>query len=58
MTGHSEPAAERPVREQPTMARPATQPPAQPAAPADVEAGADPEQERIEIPAFLRRQAN
>ncbi len=59
MTGHSEPAAERPAREQPTMARPAAaQPPAQPAAPADMEAGADPEQERIEIPAFLRRQAN
>ncbi len=59
MTGHAEPAAERPAREQPPMARPAApQPPARPAAPADVEAGADPEQERIEIPAFLRRQAN
>ena len=46
MTGHTqEAAAPQPVRQQPSMQ----------AAPAPAE---DPEQERIEIPAFLRRQAN
>ncbi|AXX97435.1 cell division protein FtsZ [Profundibacter amoris] len=49
MTGHSESGHETPaqqVRQQPPVQSPA------------VEAEADPEQERVEIPAFLRRQAN
>jgi cell division protein FtsZ len=53
----AEPQAARPApqaRVQPTV-QPAAQPAAQVAAPAQQ---ADPEQERIEIPAFLRRQAN
>ena len=49
MTGHGEAAADakpEPVRQQPPVQSPA------------VEADIDPEQERVEIPAFLRRQAN
>ncbi len=49
MTGQPQDEADLP-RVQPGMSRP------QPAAP--VEPAADPDQERIEIPAFLRRQAN
>ncbi|WP_299042720.1 cell division protein FtsZ [uncultured Tateyamaria sp.] len=58
MTGTAEgaPAADRPARQQPPVqgrgAAPAPAP-----APRPAEA-ADPDQERIEIPAFLRRQAN
>ena len=60
MTGHAEQAGERPAprasapapRQQPPVQQQAAAP-----APRPVEA-ADPEQERIEIPAFLRRQAN
>lgn len=57
MTGHAEgeaPAA-RPVRQQPPVQQPQNR--AAAAAPQPREA-ADPDQERIEIPAFLRRQAN
>ncbi len=57
MTGHAEgeaPAA-RPVRQQPPVQQPQNR--AAAAAPQPQEA-ADPDQERIEIPAFLRRQAN
>ena len=55
MTGHAAEAQPAP-RQQPTVqAQPRTQPVAQQAQPRPVE---DPEQERIEIPAFLRRQAN
>ncbi|WP_425038414.1 cell division protein FtsZ [Primorskyibacter sp. S187A] len=51
MTGHGSASQEPPVaRQQPSMQAPAAHP-----AP---EAQADPDQERIEIPAFLRRQAN
>ncbi len=49
MTGHGEAGQETPaqqMRQQPPVQSPA------------VEAEADPEQERVEIPAFLRRQAN
>ena len=49
MTGHSDSGQETPaqqVRQQPPVQSPA------------VEAEADPEQDRVEIPAFLRRQAN
>ncbi|MFT6023844.1 MAG: cell division protein FtsZ [Ascidiaceihabitans sp.] len=53
MTGHGEQAApERPARQQPPVQQQAAAPAQQP-----VEA-VDPDQERIEIPAFLRRQAN
>ncbi|MFY0682571.1 MAG: cell division protein FtsZ [Thalassovita sp.] len=54
MTGHGQDAAPAaaPARAQPQMR--AQQPAAQPAPQAE----ADPEQDRIEIPAFLRRQAN
>ncbi|WP_147106291.1 cell division protein FtsZ [Tateyamaria sp. syn59] len=58
MTGTNEgaPAAERPARQQPPVqTRGAAPAPAPAPRPADV---ADPDQERIEIPAFLRRQAN
>jgi len=48
MTGHAEEAQAAQPRRQPTVSTPA---------PAE-EAAVDPEQERIEIPAFLRRQAN
>ncbi len=51
MTGQAaDVPAERPVRQQPVMH--------QPDAGAQAKAAPDPEQERIEIPAFLRRQAN
>ncbi|SPH21814.1 Cell division protein FtsZ [Ascidiaceihabitans donghaensis] len=58
MTGHAEQGAERApqqpaVRQQPPVQQQAAAAPA----PRPAEA-ADPEQERIEIPAFLRRQAN
>ncbi|MEX0312429.1 MAG: cell division protein FtsZ [Tateyamaria sp.] len=56
MTGTNEgaPAAERPARQQPPVQSRAAAP-----APAPQPAEApDPDQERIEIPAFLRRQAN
>ena len=53
MTGHAEqPTQERPTRQQPPVRQQAAAPAQQP-----VEA-VDPDQERIEIPAFLRRQAN
>ncbi|WP_223422931.1 cell division protein FtsZ [Tateyamaria pelophila] len=53
MTGSGEgTGAERPARQQPPVQRQAAAP-----APQPVEA-VDPDQERIEIPAFLRRQAN
>ena len=53
MTGHAEqPTQERPARQQPPVQQQAAAPAQQP-----VEA-VDPDQERIEIPAFLRRQAN
>lgn len=53
MTGHADQApAERPMRQQPPVQQQAVAPAQQP-----VEA-VDPDQERIEIPAFLRRQAN
>ncbi len=66
MTGHGEDASAQPAdRRQPLMsgAQPARQAPlGAPAAPAErmhhEDAPFDPEQERIEIPAFLRRQAN
>ena len=53
MTGHSEPVAPTaaPPREQPMVS-------AQPQVAYQEEEEMDPEQERIEIPAFLRRQAN
>ena len=50
MTGHAADTPAQPVRQQPVMRQ------ADATAPAHDEA--DPEQERIEIPAFLRRQAN
>ncbi|WP_170331752.1 cell division protein FtsZ [Ruegeria arenilitoris] len=50
MTGHAADTPAQPVRQQPVMRQ------ADATAPAQDEA--DPEQERIEIPAFLRRQAN
>ena len=57
MTGHAEgegqPAPQRPARQQPTV----QQQPRVAAAPKPVQEH-DPDQERIEIPAFLRRQAN
>ncbi|WP_457646243.1 cell division protein FtsZ [Profundibacter sp.] len=46
MTGHGEAGQETPARQQPPVQSPAA------------EAEVDPEQERVEIPAFLRRQAN
>ncbi|NNK78636.1 MAG: cell division protein FtsZ [Litoreibacter sp.] len=46
MTGHSAEETPQPARQQPSMSAPET------------ESHADPEQEKIEIPAFLRRQAN
>lgn len=53
MTGSGENTpAERPVRQQPPVQRRATAPASQPSE------TVDPDQERIEIPAFLRRQAN
>ncbi len=52
MTGHAEPPAAAPVRE----SRPAAA--ARPQPIYDDEELIDPEQERVEIPAFLRRQAN
>ncbi|MEL7132743.1 MAG: cell division protein FtsZ, partial [Pseudomonadota bacterium] len=58
MTGAQEgaPSAERPARQQPPVqARGAAPAPAPAPRPAEA---ADPDQERIEIPAFLRRQAN
>ncbi|MEM6372999.1 MAG: cell division protein FtsZ, partial [Pseudomonadota bacterium] len=57
MTGSSEaPAAEtRPARQQPPVQARATAAPAPAPKPAEA---VDPDQERIEIPAFLRRQAN
>jgi cell division protein FtsZ len=57
MTGHAAEEAARgaaPARQQPQVH--AQQPAAAPAYEAESEA--DPEQERIDIPAFLRRQAN
>ncbi len=54
MTGHAAETGEVPHREQPPVQ--ATHTPQAPAP--EVEAELDPEQERIEIPAFLRRQAN
>ena len=48
MTGHAEEAPAAQPRRQPAMSAPAQ--------PEDV--AVDPDQERIEIPAFLRRQAN
>jgi cell division protein FtsZ len=55
MTGHAEEGGAAPERRQPTM----TQAP-RPAMtrPTYDDGGVDPDQERIEIPAFLRRQAN
>ena len=50
MTGHAADTPAQPVREKPAL------PPAEAIAPTQQEA--DPEQDRIEIPAFLRRQAN
>ena len=50
MTGHAADTPAQPVRQQPAMRQ------ADATAPAHEEA--DPDQERIEIPAFLRRQAN
>ncbi len=50
MTGHAADTPTQPVRQQPAMRQ------ADATAPAHEEA--DPDQERIEIPAFLRRQAN
>ena len=50
MTGHAADTPAQPVRQQPSMRQ------ADATAPAHDEA--DPEQDRIEIPAFLRRQAN
>ncbi|KIC07913.1 cell division protein FtsZ [Leisingera sp. ANG-M1] len=57
MTGSAETSA---VKQQPQAARqqPAMQAPAPAAQPQQVQQQADPDQERIEIPAFLRRQAN
>ncbi|MFY0690871.1 MAG: cell division protein FtsZ [Paracoccaceae bacterium] len=46
MTGHAFEEAQAPARQQPSMSAP------------ESEAHVDPEQEKIEIPAFLRRQAN
>ncbi|WP_163846153.1 cell division protein FtsZ [Pseudooceanicola aestuarii] len=61
MTGQAE-ADQRPQQAQPTAPQPQarTQPPVRGfgAAPSRVEPEEDPDQERIEIPAFLRRQAN
>jgi cell division protein FtsZ len=58
MTGHAEEAQPQPERRQPTMSAQAAPRPAS-VPPAAVDDGVvDPEQERIEIPAFLRRQAN
>lgn len=52
MTGHGEPGAAAPARQQPQMPHRG-----KPASPISQEKS-DPDQERIEIPAFLRRQAN
>jgi len=58
MTGHAEEAPAQAERRQPPMSTtPAHRPAAMPPAAAD-DGIVDPEQERIEIPAFLRRQAN
>ena len=61
MTGHAPEAQERapvqPARLQPPVRAQASQGYAQQARPAPTDAQ-DPDQERIEIPAFLRRQAN
>ncbi len=57
MTGHGGETAERPRREQPPLGNPAASRPV-PETPRSPEAAPDPEEERIEIPAFLRRQAN
>ncbi|WP_375571790.1 cell division protein FtsZ [Seohaeicola saemankumensis] len=61
MTGHAPEAQERapvqPARQQPPVRAQASQGYAQQARPAPTDAQ-DPDQERIEIPAFLRRQAN
>ncbi|QBF31257.1 cell division protein FtsZ [Thalassococcus sp. S3] len=56
MTGHAsdQPAAAAQPRQQPVVQQPAPQP----GVAARPQAEPDPEQERIEIPAFLRRQAN
>ncbi len=57
MTGHAEEGHAQPERRQPPMSSQAA--PAAHHRPASVDDGiVDPEQERIEIPAFLRRQAN
>ncbi len=61
MTGHAHEAQDRapaqPARQQPPVRAQASQGHAQQARPAPSDAQ-DPDQERIEIPAFLRRQAN
>ncbi len=51
MTGHNDAAATPPARQQPPVQRATAPAPVQ-------ETTTDPDQERIEIPAFLRRQAN
>jgi cell division protein FtsZ len=55
MTGHGEEAAPQPVRRPPNFS---TQPPQTHIPARDPEGAVDPDQDRIEIPAFLRRQAN
>ena len=57
MTGHAEQSGERPAQQPAARQQPPVQQQAAAPAPRAQEA-ADPEQERIEIPAFLRRQAN
>ncbi|WP_299863137.1 cell division protein FtsZ [uncultured Roseobacter sp.] len=52
MTGHAEGGAQQAPRQQPPMQQRAAEPAPMP------QDQADPDQERIEIPAFLRRQAN
>jgi cell division protein FtsZ len=55
MTGHGEDASAPVVRRTPNFS---AQPPQTHVPARDAEGGVDPEQDRIEIPAFLRRQAN
>ncbi|MFW5642076.1 MAG: hypothetical protein ACOCY0_04835 [Roseicyclus sp.] len=55
MTGHGEEASAPAARRAPSFS---AQPPQTHVPAREPEGGVDPDQERIEIPAFLRRQAN